>query len=348
MDPNYDLQIFSQFIKNQQLYLIIAIIDQPIDTDNLQITINNQPVTLHSKHIKDTVEPIIVLVYDIPPSIDTTTPDITTTITYKITQQSTANNTTANNTPTNITYHKTTTTTPTTIIHPPPTKKKLAITTLFKDDHYLFPLYYQYYKRQGIDHFYMYYNGKLKDLPQKSLQLFQEHPEDVSLIEWDFPYWNPPQAKYTHNAQMGQIHDALHRYGKDSYDYMIFCDFDEYMYFEYTKIRDVVHQYPDIDVFAFSNIWAETVDRTTPSTTDPDNIEFPTTIDASDEKLYYGDRSKNIIKLSTTDPTIGIHKITHPNLFYAYNLTMYQFYTWTNNKNRLPRNFPIQVTLYLP
>ena len=344
MDPNYDLQIFSQFIKNQQLYLIIAIIDQAIDTDNLQITINDHPATLHSKNIKDTIEPIIVLVYDIPETITiATTSNITTTITYKTNIQTSINNTT-----TNITYHKTTTTTPTTIIYPPPTKQKIAITTLFKDDHHLFPLYYHYYKRQGIDHFYMYYNGKLKDLPQQALQIFQKHPDDVSLIEWDFPYWNPPQAKYTHNAQMGQIHDALHRYGKDSYDYMIFCDFDEYMYFDYTKIRDVVHEHPDIDVFAFSNVWAETLDRTTPSTTDPDNIQFPTIIDASDEKLYYGDRSKNIIKLSTTYPTIGIHKIAHTNLYYAYNLTMYQFYTWTNNQNRVPREFPIQVTLHLP
>jgi hypothetical protein len=344
MDPHYELQIFSQFVKNRQLYLILAIIDEPIDPSNLQVTINNQPVTLYSKDIKDKIEPIEILIYDIPQSIDTTTTtDITTTITYQTTLQTTTNATT-----TNITYHKTTTTTPTTIIHPPPTKKKLAITTLFKDDYNLFPLYYHYYKRNGIDHFYMYYNGKLKDLPQQALQMFQEHTEDVSLIEWDFTYWNPPQAKYKHNAQIGQIHDALHRYGKDSYDYMIFCDFDEYIYFDYTKIRDVVHQHPDIDVFAFSNIWAETVDRTTPSTTDPNNIQFPTTIDASDEKLYYGDRSKNILKLQTTEKTIGIHTIVHPHLYYAYNLTMYQFYTWTNNTNRFPRKFPNRVDLYLP
>jgi hypothetical protein len=340
MDTNNDLQIFSQFIKNRQLYLIIAIIDEPIDTNNLQITINHQSATLHSKDIKDTVEPIIVVVYDIPPSIDIAN-QITTTITYKTNIQTTTTTTT-----TDITYHKTTTTTPTTVIHPPPAKQKIAITTLFKDDHHLFPLYYHYYKRQGIDHFYMYYNGKLNNLPQPALQTFQEHPDDVTLIEWDFPYWNHPQAKYKHNAQMGQIHDALHRYGKDSYDYMIFCDFDEYMYFEYTRIRDVVHQYPDIDVFAFSNMWAETLDRTTPSTDNP--IQFPTIIDTSDEKLYYGDRSKNILKLQTTENTIGIHKITHPHLYYAYNLTMYQFYTWTNNHNRFPRKFPARVILHLP
>jgi hypothetical protein len=193
----------------------------------------------------------------------------------------------------------------------------------------------------------MYYNGKLKDLPPQALQMFQEHPEDVSLIEWDFPYWNHPQAKYTHNAQMGQIHDALHRYGKDSYEYMIFCDFDEYMYFEYTKIRDIVNHYADIDVFAFSNIWAETIDRTTPST-DPNHIEFPTTIDITDEALYYGDRSKNILKLQTTENTIGIHAIRLPHLYFAYNLKMYQFYTWTNNKNRLPRIFPVRINIHLP
>jgi len=346
MDPHYELQIFSQFVKNRQLYLILAIIDEPIDPSNLQITINHQPATLHSKHIKDKVEPIEILIYDIPETPETPeTHDITTTITYQTTLQTTNP---TNTTTTNIAYHKTITTTPTTIIHPPQTKKTIAITTLFKDDHNLFPLYYHYYKRQGIDHFYMYYNGKLKDLPQQARQTFQTPDNDVTLIEWDFPYWNPPQAKYMHNAQIGQIHDALHRYGKDSYDYMIFCDFDEYMYFDYTKIRDVVHQYTDIDVFAFSNIWAETVDRITPSTDDPNNIQFPTTIDASDEKLYYGDRSKNILKLQTTEHTIGIHTITHPNLYYAYNLTMYQFYTWTNNRNRYPRKFPIRVNLHLP
>jgi hypothetical protein len=344
MDPHYELQIFSQFIKNRQLYLILAIIDEPIDPSNIQITINDQPATLHSKHIKDTIEPIEILIYDIPETITIDTIDpVTTNITYQTTLQTTIDNTT-----TTITYHKTTTTTPTTIIQPPQTKKTIAITTLFKDDHNLFPLYYHYYKRQGIDHFYMYYNGKLKDLPQQAHQTFQKHPEDVTLIEWDFPYWNHPQTKYTHNAQMGQLHDALHRYGKDSYDYMIFCDFDEYIYFDYTKIRDVVQQYADIDVFAFSNIWAETLDRTTPSTNDPDNIEFPTIIDTTDEKLYYGDRSKNILKLQTTENTIGIHTIVHPNLYYAYNLTMYQFYTWTNNQNRVPREFPNRANLHLP
>jgi hypothetical protein len=37
-------------------------------------------------------------------------------------------------------------------------------TTLFKDDFKLIHVFYNYYLKQGIEHFYLYYNGKLTDL----------------------------------------------------------------------------------------------------------------------------------------------------------------------------------------
>ena len=80
--------------------------------------------------------------------------------------------------------------------------------------------------KQGVDHFYMYYNGKLT---QEIIDKFNF--PNVTLIEWDFRYWNCMKTyKWGHHAQMGQLSDAIYRYGKDNYDYMIFNDMDEFFY----------------------------------------------------------------------------------------------------------------------
>ena len=70
----------------------------------------------------------------------------------------------------------------------------------------------------------MYYNGKITDEIKKYY-----NKDDITLIEWDYIYWK--SGMYSrHYAQLGQIHDAIYRFGKDRFEYMLFCDLDEYIY----------------------------------------------------------------------------------------------------------------------
>ena len=64
-------------------------------------------------------------------------------------------------------------------------KDDIAITTLFKNDYKIFKLWYEYYKKQGIKHFYLYYNNKLTN---DIINIFN-YP-DVTLIEWNYIYMN--------------------------------------------------------------------------------------------------------------------------------------------------------------
>ena len=208
-------QIFSIFIKNNELFIILPIINTSIDETYLEVTADNQPLTIKTIHKKDEIEPIHIIIYDI---IQVTNVTIT-----KI----------------QIKYQDKIIITKDITPEPPPNENaesQMAITTLFKDDYFLFPLYYEYYTKQGIDHFFMYYNGILNE---EIRQIFN-HP-NVTLIEWDFPYWNNTNdQKYIHNAQMGQIHEALHKYVKNNYKYLIFCDFDEYLYIPNTQLKQFV------------------------------------------------------------------------------------------------------------
>ena len=306
-------QIFSIFIKNNELFIILPIINTSIDETYLEVTADNQPLTIKTIHKKDEIEPIHIIIYDI---IQVTNVTIT-----KI----------------QIKYQDKIIITKDITPEPPPNENaesQMAITTLFKDDYFLFPLYYEYYTKQGIDHFFMYYNGILNE---EIRQIFN-HP-NVTLIEWDFPYWNNTNdQKYIHNAQMGQIHEALHKYVKNNYKYLIFCDFDEYLYIPNTQLKQFVFTYQDIDVFGFNNKWVQTIDGNIPTT-------FPTNFLAEDDVLYYGIRSKNIYKIQPSLQTVGIHSPKEPNVYFMPNLTMYQFYTWTNNQNRTIKDFPIHVTI---
>ena len=82
----------------------------------------------------------------------------------------------------------------------------------------------------------MCYNGLLND---KIKEIFNY--DDVTLIEWDFRYWNDKEKhKYKRHAQAEQIHHALYKYGKDNYKYMIFNDLDEYFFIPNIKLIDYI------------------------------------------------------------------------------------------------------------
>jgi len=339
------LLFFDIFYKNNKIHMIMPIYNTPASSKNITLTVNNNILQLTESHIKDSNEPIIVYIYEY-----ITPPNTTINVNVKLinnmiqcynlvhihtgvykgintdvmTQLNTINN---------------------------ETNKFLALTTLFKNDYYLFPLFYNYYKEQGVDHFFMYYNGVITPEIKKVF----DNP-DVTLVEWNFHYWNPHGVKYVHHAQMGQIHHALYKYAKDVYDYMIFCDLDEYLHIPKNKIvesesesesvrpnnneyidntlKQFIKNNPETEVFGFCNFWSDTIDGSIPSTP-----HLPKKFLALRDPVKYLERSKNIYKVSSIN-TIGIHQIgdeRHINMKHIVDLKMYHFYKWSS-KNRVIKN----------
>jgi hypothetical protein len=311
---NTDVLFFDIFFKNNKIYLILPIYNEPYSTDDIIIKMNGNkdPIQITTKYMKNQYEPILIYIYDYF-VVDNANfnAKIQLTVEYK-----------------NIIKEFELEHIVTTEIQ----KHSLTLTTLFKDDYKLFPFFYDYYKKQGVSHFYMYYNGKITPEIQKFLGGIIEIENDVTLIEWDYIYWNDmtlAKNKYQHHAQLGQIHHAIYKYGKDINDYMIFCDFDEYLHIPNNTLLGFIMQYPDIDVVGFRNKWAEPVnyfDNSKPNT-------FPSKLITS-KPFRYGERSKNIYKLSSIN-TISIHfghTYTKPNLVGYTDFFMYQFYKWTNSE----------------
>lgn len=198
--------------------------------------------------------------------------------------------------------------------------KKLALTTLFQTDYKLNTIFYDYYKKQGVEHFYMYYNGKITD----EIKSFY-NKEDITLIEWDYIYWNKDASYSRHYAQLGQMHDAIYRFGKDNYEYMIFCDLDEYLHLENSKkLIDLVND-TSVDTFGFRNIWANTINSKIPD-------KFPNEFKIAKKEQWhkYRIRSKCIHKMDTV-VHIGIHfgtefKSNKINL--KDNFFLFHFHSW--------------------
>tara|TARA_Y100001936_G_scaffold245379_1_gene287225 strand:- start:2208 stop:3278 length:1071 start_codon:yes stop_codon:yes gene_type:complete len=293
-----DFTLFDVFWKNKSIYLILSINYNPIDEKDLDISLNQFNLKkLKRKIVKDEYEPILILIYD------DCNVDIDKDLSVKIVYG-------------DIHYSKK--------IEKVITKGTpgfLSITTLFKGDYRLFPNYYKYYKGQGVEHFFMYYNGLLNDDIKEVFNY-----EDVTLIEWDFRYWNYLPAsphlprcpygsklgasvwcKYCHHAQVGQINHALHKYGKDNYQYMIFNDLDEYFYIHNIKLSDHIRLNPNFHSFLFKNLWAKALDESLGIQGDllidengpylPERVVFP-------DKLV--SRGKSLYLLSSVD-FIGIH-----------------------------------------
>jgi hypothetical protein len=283
--------IFTIFQKDNCLYMIVSINNREINENELIININRYNLKFNSKHVKNGPgEPIIVLIYDMPMNFNYD----------KYIVNVSHNNVCKSTEIENIKLEK----------------YYLTVTTLFKDDYKIFPIFYEYYKKQGVEHFYMYYNGIIT---QEIRGLFNK--EDVTLIEWNFKYWLT-NCKYIHHAQLGQIHDALYKYGKHNSTYMIFCDLDEYMNIPNITLRQFIVDNPEINTFGFCNHWSQTIDNTI-----PDSLPCSFLIG---NKFKYTDQSKNIYKTENIY-VIGIHSSMWSTCqqYTITDLNMFHFYTWS-------------------
>lgn len=299
-----DCLFFDIFYKDNCVYIISPIYDKPYDTNDILVSIHNRAIAVSDKKIKDYWEPISIYLYNYK-SKDKT---IEVTVTYKnITKSFILNN--------NISSKA----------------NLLTLTTLFKNDYELFPMFYSYYLKQGVSHFYMYYNGILTEDIKSIFNL-----PNVTVIEWNFKYWNSSDKKYPHHAQVGQMHHALYKYGKDYTDYMIFCDLDEYLSIPKNTLVEYISKHNNIKKIVFGNKWSRTLDNTIPT-------KFPSSFYTA-EKLGYKDRSKVICCVNSTD-LLAIH--------YAYGLNeyslselfdMYHFCNW-GHRNRIFDDINIKIDL---
>lgn len=168
----------------------------------------------------------------------------------------------------------------------------LTITTLFKDDYDLIDIFYNYYTEQGVEYFYLYYNGKINDDIVHKYEKYQ----NITLIEWDFVYFNYNNKNSIHYSQIAQMHHAIYKFGKNFSKYMIFCDYDEYLKAD-VKLRDLIKT--NYNSYGFLNIWAKTVNNEIPK-------EFPELFLVDIRMYKFTNRSKCIHKMDSIE-TIGVH-----------------------------------------
>lgn len=124
---------------------------------------------------------------------------------------------------------------------------EFAVATLFKDDFADIPTFYRYYKLQGVDRFYLYYNGDLA----KVRHLLPD-ADDIVYSAWDFPYWldpeseafkaglvDPQAARNKHHAQTAFLTLVRHRYLAGC-SYLALIDLDEFLGIPGETVRDHV------------------------------------------------------------------------------------------------------------
>jgi hypothetical protein len=120
---------------------------------------------------------------------------------------------------------------------------------------------------------------------------------------------------------MGQMHDALYRYGKNNSEYMIFCDLDEYMYLPNSRtLIDLVRE-RSIDSYYFNNNWANTIDDKI-----PDKIPNRFFINR-DVSIPSVARHKCIHKVDAVN-YVGIHGQRVSGGIQDKSNTMFHFHSW--------------------
>ena len=301
LDDDYNL-FYDIFYKNNNIYIILPIYNDPIDSSSIKIKVDNDELKTPITYIyKLGNESILIFIYNYLSNVDV----INVTIEYNnIIKIFKLNHIKVNECNVN----------------------ELSLTTLCKNDYRIFPIFYEYYKNQGVSHFYIYYNGIITSEIQKVFNL-----DNVTLIEWNFKYWNDrTKIKYPHHAQTGQINHALYRYGKDISDYMLFCDLDEYCYIPNFSIKQYILDNNDINMIGFCNYWSNTIDNKYPE-------KFPNKFLTVKEGIPYPGRSKTLYKTNSIN-IVGVHTINHT-LYRKKNdnnlkaFMMFHFYNWTK-KNR--------------
>lgn len=304
------LVAFDVFIKNDCVFLIMPLYHNYPHYSEFNIQIKNAIIRFQEDIIKDVYEAHRILIYKII-----------------------SNNNTNNEVILSIKYQNVIYSCKRLINNPIHEDVFLGQTTLCQNDYMLLNVFTNHYTEQGVERFYIYYNGKLtKEILNYVSNL--KNTNNIILIQWDFPYWHDNTRHSKHHAQLAQIHHAIYFFGKKHVNFMIFCDLDEYFYISKdVSLFNFVKQRPGICTFTFLNVWAQPLHTRDNGT---NNERLPNKFLKSSHKHDYKWRSKCIHNINYIK-TINIHhhyayNIKNP-LIYNNNNTMFHFFNWTQ-KNR--------------
>jgi len=191
----------------------------------------------------------------------------------------------------------------------------LSMFTLFRRDAYLLESWIDYYRLKGVEQFYLYYNGPLREI-RKWMERFQGQP--VSFIEWSYRHRirnydrtklvAPDLAKNHHHAQVTAIQDCIHRYGPLT-EWLAMFDLDEYVLCD--DLRGFTARFDPGTTHSiwFSGVWAEADGVDKHRLTWPDLRQ--STIRVSPVSYRYPRRGKNIVNPRNI-LNCGIHDVTNP------------------------------------
>ena len=235
---------FDIFARNNEVIFICPIYSAPNTTNLSDIKIESDDVVFTKLNVASYVEyePTFVFIYSFKP---TTSESITVTVKYQKTSRQ------------YILPHS---------IRTP--LYTLSATTLFLHDYTMIPQFMGYYKQQGVEHFYLYYNGDIKAIDTEIIP-----KENVTLIPWNFHYMYAEGV--VHHAQMGQLNQALYKYAKPQSKYIVCCDLDEYMHVKNQTLSQLLES--SKPCYLFRNYWSKTLDGTIPDTMLPTTILKSTT-----------------------------------------------------------------------
>jgi len=233
---NDDVLFFDIWIKNNQLYMILPCpVTNPIDINSIEVFEFDQILHIKSKFIYDYFENTSLIIYH---PFENLKNYYNIKVKYKKFEKQ---------------Y----------VIYDYMSIKNFTLTlsTLCKDDYKYFYPFYHYYKSQGVEYFFIYYNDNIT----RDVLIFFKKFDDVLLIEWNYTYWF--NKKYgSHYAQPAQINHALYKYGKGFTEYMIFCDLDEYLQNKKSTLINLIRQQSRLNAIYFRNIWSKTIHPLNPLT----------------------------------------------------------------------------------
>lgn len=206
----------------------------------------------------------------------------------------------------------------------------LVAMTMFKDDEKLIPSYIEYYTQMGIEHFYLYYNGSLKE----KIGMLPKY-NNVTYLQWNHPYIF--DKKYF--AQIGAIHDFLY-WAKHFAKYALFNDLDEYIFWanKETPFKDFILE-NDKSYYGFCNcfVYLKNKQYEIEPTKDTYKLITDNRFEKTNMIYEYGKRSKCVIKTDDIE-SMGVHFIISPEkidniIFKFHEAGIYHVCNFVNRSN---------------
>jgi hypothetical protein len=244
---------------------------------------------------------------------------------------------------------------------------KFCIATLFKDDYTWIPIFYNYYKSQGVDYFYLYYNGDIDTIKDK---LFQR--DDIQYESWNYEYWinYPPNTpiiehsiiagdktgivfyKNQHNMNVVSTKTTSH-HAQTTFlslfqmkylefnDYTFIGDIDEFIYIKAMTVWEHISQncYP---AYMIVNHWARLPFTLNQKAVVNDVLKIEVTSDPN----KWAERSKCIFHKSFAG-FLGIHYPRNSKFHGGEVLKMFHLTDVSHAERRVLVTNPITYNLYV-